>query len=232
MSVINKLKKVLYYTPINPYFIAKNNLLKSMKYSTKFSKGTIIDVGCGKKPYEGYFKPGAKNYFGIDYPDYTISHKFSMDVCADVQILPIKNAAADTIICNQVLEHIPNTDQLFFEINRVLNKEGILILTVPFFWGLHEEPRDYYRFTKYGLANYCNKHGLSVIEIQKLSGLFGMICQRICDQMVNPIKKINNWLFLLIIPITFILQCVGFIFDTLLNNYGDNLDWLLIAQKK
>ncbi len=232
MFLITKLKRILYYTPINPYFIAKINLLKSMKYSSKFSKGTVIDIGCGKKPYETYFKTGSENYYGIDYPDYSISQKFNMDICADIQRLPIKNSIADTIICNQVLEHVPDTDILFFEINRVLNKDGVLILTVPFFWGLHEEPRDYYRFTKYGLANYCMKYGLSVIEIRKLSGLFGMISQRICDHIVNAIRKIDIRLLIVIIPITFIIQCAGFFFDTLFNNYGDNLDWLLIAQKK
>jgi len=232
MSLMNKLNKKLYYTPLNPYFIAKYNLLKAMKYSSIFAKGIVIDLGCGKKPYYHYFKNYSKYYFGIDYPDFTISHSFNMDICADVQMLPIKNSVADTIICNQVLEHIPDTDQFFYEITRILKNEGILILTVPFFWGLHEEPRDYYRFTKYGLDNYCKKYGLKIIEIKKLGGEFGMISQRLCDQIITYVRKLSDWAVPFFIPLTFIFQTIGFLLDIVFNNYGDNLDWLLIAQKK
>ena len=36
------------------------------------------------------------------------------------------------------------------ECSRVLRPNGFLILSGPFFWPLHEEPYDFFRFTKYG----------------------------------------------------------------------------------
>lgn len=232
LSLKSKLKKFFYYTPVNPYFISKINLLKAMKYSSSYSKGLILDLGCGKKPYEKYFKSTNSKYYGIDYPDYKISKKFSMDIFADVQKLPIKSKTTDTIICNQVLEHIPNSFNLFYEFNRVLKKDGILILTVPFFWGLHEEPRDYYRFTKYGLEYLCVQNGFAVISIKKLGGIFGTIVQRLSDHVIQSLKVVNNRLIIIAIPLTFCLQIFGFILDLIFRNYGDNLDWLLIAKKK
>jgi hypothetical protein len=40
-----------------------------------------------------------------------------------------------------------------------------LILTGPFYWPLHEEPHDYYRFTKYGFQNLLKVAGYSSWEI-------------------------------------------------------------------
>ena len=37
------------------------------------------------------------------------------------------------------------------EAARVLRPDGTLLLAVPFMWGIHEAPRDFYRFTPYAL---------------------------------------------------------------------------------
>jgi SAM-dependent methyltransferase len=232
MRLTQKIKAFLFYTPLNPYFLAKLNLLLAMKYAAKYTKGVTVDIGCGKKPYYKYFQEKTTSYFGLDYPDYSIDTTWRMDVISDAQLLPIKDCSADTVVCNQVLEHIPDTHEFFRNVRRVLRSEGILILTVPFFWGLHEEPRDYYRFTKYGLLYLCEANGLDVVDIKKLGGIWGTIFQRISDYVVQPLRALNKNLFVVALPLTFILQSSGFLLDLIFLKTGDNLDWLLIARKR
>ena len=53
---------------------------------------------------------------------------------------------------------------------RILRKEGTLIMNVPFFYWLHEDPHDYYRYTKHALIAMANESGFEVIEIESLGG--------------------------------------------------------------
>lgn len=54
------------------------------------------------------------------------------DVRADICALPFKDNAYDFIICNHVLEHIPDDTQAMQELFRVLAPGGTAILQVPY----------------------------------------------------------------------------------------------------
>lgn len=54
------------------------------------------------------------------------------DVKADICDLPFSNNEFDFIICNHVLEHIPNDKKAMEEIFRVLSKNGTAIIQVPY----------------------------------------------------------------------------------------------------
>ena len=58
------------------------------------------------------------------------------------------------------------------EADRVLKKGGYAIYTVPLFWHLHEEPRDFYRYTKYGFKYLFEKNGFGIAELRALSGFW------------------------------------------------------------
>lgn len=49
----------------------------------------------------------------------------------DITDIPFEDNSMDMIICNHVLEHIPNEDKALRELYRVLNPKGIAILNVP-----------------------------------------------------------------------------------------------------
>ena len=53
------------------------------------------------------------------------------DVKADICDLPFKDNEFDFILCNHVLEHIPNDTKAMQELYRVLNKGGMAILQIP-----------------------------------------------------------------------------------------------------
>ena len=53
------------------------------------------------------------------------------DVKADICNLPFKDDEFDFIICNHVLEHIPNDTKAMEELFRVLKPDGTAVLQVP-----------------------------------------------------------------------------------------------------
>ena len=65
--------------------------------------------------------------------DYTTTDLYSplADVKADLSKLPFEDHAYDLILCNHVLEHIPDHLQALSELYRVLKKGGTLIAQVP-----------------------------------------------------------------------------------------------------
>jgi hypothetical protein len=75
------------------------------------------------------------------------------------------------VILTDVLEHIAEPQRLMWEIGRILASQGKVVVTVPFFYWLHEEPHDYYRYTKYALKRFCDGSGLSILELTEYGGL-------------------------------------------------------------
>ena len=65
--------------------------------------------------------------------DYTTTDLYSplADVKADLSKLPFEDHAYDLILCNHVLEHIPDHLQALSELYKVLKKGGTLIAQVP-----------------------------------------------------------------------------------------------------
>lgn len=53
------------------------------------------------------------------------------DVKMDIQAMPFQNNQFDIVICNHVLEHIPDDSKALHEIYRVLKPGGFAILQVP-----------------------------------------------------------------------------------------------------
>ena len=116
-------------------------------------RGSLLDVGCGEMPYRT-FLPVEVDYVGIDVPQ---AGAFSMSgndeiISFDGHYIPFSDAAFDTVLCTEVLEHSPEPTMLIAEIERVLKPGGKLIATVPFSARVHYAPYDYHRFSKYALA--------------------------------------------------------------------------------
>jgi ubiquinone/menaquinone biosynthesis C-methylase UbiE len=52
-------------------------------------------------------------------------------LCGDAHYLPIQAATVDVVLCTEVLEHVLIPTQLLLEIQRVMKKDAILVLSVP-----------------------------------------------------------------------------------------------------
>ena len=87
------------------------------------------------------------------------------DIHGTADDIPLEDDSVDTILCTQVLEHVKRPWIAISEMHRVLRTDGALILTVPQYWPLHEEPHDYFRFTTYGLRSLLDDVGFTIVEM-------------------------------------------------------------------
>ena len=153
---------------VNPFYFARRELLRAVRAIAPELRGRVLDVGCGSRPYENLVQ--AREYLGLelDTPENRAARK--ADFFYDGRKLPFPDASFDAVICNQVLEHVFEPDEFVAEIARVLRAGGRLLLTVPFVWDEHEQPRDYGRYSSFGLSALLARNGLRVLRQEKTAG--------------------------------------------------------------
>lgn len=101
----------------------------------------ILNIGSLSKNLQSLHK-GIKNLDICHYPN--------IDYVADVCDLPFQDRTIDMIIFKNVLEHVKNPSKALNEISRVLKKDGILYVKIPFLQPFHAVPDDFQRYTKGG----------------------------------------------------------------------------------
>lgn len=149
----------------NPFYFARKGLYVHIKSLAPAIKASVLDVGCGSKPYRELFH--CDEYIGmeIDTPEARLSKK--ADVFYDGIRMPFTEGRFDAIIASQVLEHVFEPDRFIKEINRILKPGGSLLITVPFVWDEHERPIDYARYSSFGLGYLLEKHGFQIVRSVK-----------------------------------------------------------------
>lgn len=145
----------------DPDKIIKDILWRDMAFASGFAKGKLLDIGCGNKPYQSLFIHHIRQYIGLD------KYAPHADIKEDINSANIALQSFDTILSTQVLEHVPDPNLFLQKISKLLKKNGIVIITAPLVAALHEEPNDYYRFTKYALQNLFTKNGLQILILKE-----------------------------------------------------------------
>lgn len=151
-----------------------------------YAKGDFLDLGCGNKPYESWYKPLTTSQIGCDIIQ---SDKNRVDVLCPATALSFEDNSFDSILCTQVLEHVFEHDKLISEVFRVLRPGGNIILTVPFAWELHEEPYDFFRYTKHGLKQLFEKAGFDINYIKPNGGKWAAIYQLRTNMIYSSFKN-------------------------------------------
>lgn len=211
---------------LDPHLISHQSLHEAMAARASYARGLLLDVGCGGEPYREMFSQ-VRRYIGVDLPS-----NGRQDVHGDGQALPFRSDSFDTVLCNQVLEHVAEPTDLMREAARVLRAGGILILTTPQTWGLHLEPFDFYRFTKYGLRHQGAKSGLEVLDVSPTCGLWATCGQRIADTVIFTYAAGRSRLVLepLMLAMAVLLHVACWL-DHICGKRGDTLDYVMVARK-
>lgn len=151
---------------VNPFFLARRGLWNEMIAFGGEARGRLLDVGCGTQPYRSLFD--VTEYVGLEIDSPHTRARGTADAYYGGGRFPFPDERFDTVLCNQVLEHVFNPDEFVSEIRRVLAPGGRLLLTVPFVWDEHEQPNDYARYSSFGLRSLLERNGFRVAAHHKL----------------------------------------------------------------
>lgn len=216
---------------VNPFYFARKGLFENIVELSSHLSGRLLDVGCGTKPYQSFFN--VEEYVGLEIDNSESRKTVTADFFYDGNIMPFDDSSFDSLISNQVFEHVFNPNGFLKEVNRVLKKNGFLLLTVPFVWDEHEQPYDYARYSSFGLKHILSEYGFDVVECKKSNNGLEVIFQLInayLYKVVSPKNAYCNFGFtlLLVAPI----NIFGFFISKILPKNDDlYLDNIVLAKK-
>ena len=105
-------------------------------------------------------------------------------------------------MCTQVLEHLEDPQAALCEIARVVRPRTEVIISAPQAWELHEDPRDFWRFTKYGLKMLLTRAGFEVVSMTPTTGAIATAGQILITsigraqrrtRLVTAIARLATW---------------------------------------
>lgn len=169
-------------------------------------KSLAVDIGCSG----GFFVSGISDYFeqvvGLDIDIHALklankknSQKNILYLAGDSLNLPFPDKSVDLVVCNHVYEHVPDPKQMFYEIYRVLNDEGICYLgaasrltliephyNLPFLSWLPKTFANWY-MRAFGKGDYYYENLRTYAGLMDLISYFS-IKDYTLDVIANPIK--------------------------------------------
>lgn len=238
---MNKLKEIFRHEQfhpgfiglfINPFYFARKGLHQHITALAPFIKGKTLDIGCGQKPYEKYFT--SSEYIGLEIDSPENRRRKKADYFYDGKKFPFYDREFDSVIVNQVLEHVFNPDEFLSDIHRVLKEDGMLLLSIPFVWDEHEQPFDYARYSSFGLRYLLNKHNFEIIEYRKSVNDIRIIFQLI-NAYIYKKTATGNPVFNLLITMIFMspFNILGELLSRILPANDDlYLDSIVLSKKR
>ncbi len=193
---LNTVKKRSHFSPLgySVYKVVPPAILE-------YAYGKVIDVGCGDMVYKSVILRKVSEYDTMDKIKRLPEVKFEGDV-QDMNF--ISDESYDTVISTLVLVHVQYAFREVAVLHRILKKAGVLIISVPMLSRLHDEPYDFFRFTKYGFRFLLEDAGFKILKIMPEAGIFSFLGHQfstifVCLFWHIPILKnivffINKWI--------------------------------------
>lgn len=154
------------------------------------ASGRLLDLGCGRVPLYGMYRDRVSEVVCADWPETTEGRDF-VDIAADLnQGIDLPDASFDTILSTDVLEHLWNPGQAWADMARLLRPGGKLLLGVPYLYGIHMAPHDYFRYTEFALRRFCDEAGLKLLRIEAYGGRR----QVMADLAVKSLYRHAGWI--------------------------------------
>jgi SAM-dependent methyltransferase len=197
------------------------SLWRDLRAELGAARGSLLDVGCGAQvyrdllpmhvTYRGIDTSDARAWFGYNLPDL---HYFNGDDWG------VDDGAFDTVLCTEVLEHIPDPAAFLARAHRCLRPEGRLVLTVPFAARWHFIPHDYWRFTPAGLRLLLTDAGFDEVCVQARGNPLTVACYKVMTlhlMLLFGPGTVKRAVGLLLLPMLGVLACIA--------NFSFFADW-------
>ncbi len=144
----------------------------------------ILDIGCGSSKIIQSLPAAVALDINLRKLRYLKSSN-PLLIRGDLNYLPFKDNIFSTIICSEVIEHIPKTEKIFLELVRVLKEDGELIIGTPDYstltwrfiewWYYKIFPLGYVEqhishYTRVELDDLFKKFGFKIIDYKYIGG--------------------------------------------------------------
>jgi SAM-dependent methyltransferase len=215
----------------NPFYFARKGLAMHLRELAPQLASPILDVGCGRMPYRSYFSQF--DYVGLELDTPQNRCFSSADVFYDGGQFPFPAKSFQSVLCSQVFEHVFMPQEFLKEIHRVLRPGGRLLMTVPFIWDEHEQPRDFARYSSFGLTAILESSGFTVLQHRK-----SVADVRLVFQLMNAylykvtISRWRAWNVGVTMTLMALVNAIGMIVGWLMPRNQDlYLDNIILAEK-
>ncbi len=143
--------------------------------------GSVLDFGACQGRYKHLFIKRGAIYTSFDLQS-------GADIVGDILDPPasLLSRQFDTVISNQVLEHVRQPWVLVQNMARLTKKGGLCILTAPFMVPFHPDPGDYFRYTEQGIRSLFEDAGLEVELCTPYGGLFSSLGETLKQKWFSP----------------------------------------------
>lgn len=137
------------------------DFIKNLSINYDYSHINLLDIAPQvHKGSKEFFKYANIETLDID-PKSNCTYIY--DLCCNNSNI-IHSNKFDIIICTEVLEHTNNPFDAMNELYRIVKPNGIVAITTPFNFRIHNPLPDNWRFTEYGLKLLCSKFSELTIE--------------------------------------------------------------------
>ncbi len=154
----------------------------------KYFTGNVLNAGAGDRDISHFIEGKLWNQ---DIPEG--GHTDQIHIYSPLHKIPREDGFFDAIICNAVMEHVRNPEEVMAEFRRVCKRGGYLFLAIPFMQPEHKDPTDFQRYTEDGIAELARRHGFEPIQVDGIHSVYTTMAW-ICRNWLNSRKSISYFL--------------------------------------
>ena len=175
---------------------------KELEPMASYLKGNVLNAGCGNRDVSTLLQSWHAN--SVDNCD--IQSSIPGAFLCDLSDIPQPDSSYDAILCNAVLEHVPDPEKVMLEFYRLLVDQGFLVVSVPFLQPFHPTPYDFRRYTRTGLEQLGEKTGFRLVQIQPVHTLaqtIGWLLWSYLEENKNYIGQALLWIPIYLVSLIF-----------------------------
>jgi SAM-dependent methyltransferase len=156
-----------------------------------------------------------------------------IDIVSDITAIPEGDESFVSILCSEVLEHIPSPEAALCEFERLLRPGGVLVITAPFVSLVHFAPYHYCSgFSRYWYEYHLEKFGFELQELSPNGDWFGQVKQ----ELLRLPRMLSGWQVFLL-PVVVLCAVIGSLLLEVLRKKNDQdpiscFGWHCVAVKR
>ncbi|GAB4418623.1 MAG: hypothetical protein OHK0021_23740 [Bryobacter sp.] len=165
------------------FFFEEEIVRQVRSFAVSLPRGALLlDAGAGEGQYRHHF-PHCR-YLGLDLGIGDEAWNYAgLDLVGDLLKLPLRDASVEALLSVVTLEHVWDPRRAIEEMARVAKPGARLLLVAPLEWEEHQQPHDYYRFTRFALSRLLEGNGWRIVRLEAGGGFFRLLSRRLMNAL-------------------------------------------------